>query len=74
MKPSFNFLDSFPQDTDSRRGFELLQKDFVPGELAPTDVLITREDSSIYNQLEAIEYLSNVLAEQPRVVQVNGPT
>tara|TARA_Y100000588_G_scaffold394638_1_gene516211 strand:+ start:3680 stop:5992 length:2313 start_codon:yes stop_codon:yes gene_type:complete len=74
MKPSFNFLDSFPQDTDSRRGFELLQKDFVPGELAPTDVLITRENSSIYNQLEAIEYLSNVLAEQPRVVQVNGPT
>ncbi|MCL0043354.1 MMPL family transporter [Dehalococcoidia bacterium] len=74
MKPSFNFLDSFPQGTDSRRGFELLKNDFVPGELAPTNVLITGDNSSIYNHLEAIEYLSYLLAEHPGVVQVNGPT
>src|SRR5699024_7444253 len=45
MKFSFNQLESFPDDIQSRQGFELLADHFPPGKLAPVDVLLTSNDT-----------------------------
>jgi putative drug exporter of the RND superfamily len=43
---SFNLIKSFPDDIQSRKGYEILEKNFSPGELAPT-TLIVESDSEI---------------------------
>ncbi|WP_152395197.1 MMPL family transporter [Paenibacillus guangzhouensis] len=40
MNYSFNLMKSFPSDTSSRQGFELLEEQFPPGQLAPVTVLL----------------------------------
>ena len=40
---SFNILKSFPEDMESREGFEILEEKYTPGSLAPTTVLISSE-------------------------------
>jgi len=45
MKFSFNQLESFPEDIQSRQGFELLADQFPPGQLAPVDVILTTDDT-----------------------------
>src|SRR5699024_3027521 len=37
---SFNLIKSFPEDMESRVGFELLEENFSPGELAMTTMLV----------------------------------
>ena len=74
LKPSFNFFEGLPEDTDSRVGFELLQESFPPGELAPTEVYVATEEGSIYDNLMAVEGLSAELAGNPLVVSTAGPT
>ncbi|WP_239616224.1 MMPL family transporter [Cohnella mopanensis] len=37
---SFNLMKSFPEDTPSRVGFELLEKQFPPGQLAPVTIIV----------------------------------
>lgn len=46
---SFNILKSFPEDMESREGFEILESKYSPGSLAPTTVLIS-SDSEIENE------------------------
>ncbi|WP_019243841.1 MULTISPECIES: MMPL family transporter [Bacillus] len=41
---SFNLLKSFPDDLESRQGFEILENKYSPGSLAPTNVLIESKD------------------------------
>ena len=74
IKPSFNFLEGFPPDTDSRRGFEMLQRSFPAGELAPTQVMVTTDDGDLYQHLTAVDALAAAVAEVPGVLRVSGPT
>lgn len=40
MKYSFNLMKSFPSDISSRQGFEILEEQFPPGQLAPVTVIL----------------------------------
>ncbi|WP_240041113.1 MMPL family transporter [Paenibacillus ginsengarvi] len=40
MNYSYNLMKSFPEDISSRRGFELLEQSFPPGQLAPVSVIL----------------------------------
>lgn len=51
---SFNLLKSFPDDLESRQGFEILEEKFSPGDLAPTTVLVTSETGIEAGQLSAL--------------------
>lgn len=42
---SFNLLKSFPEDMESREGFEILEKKYSPGSLAPTTVIVTSDEN-----------------------------
>ena len=74
LKPSFNFLESLPAATESRRGFELLQQSFPAGDLAPTRVVVTTDDSDVFQHLAALEALAAALEDAPGVLRVSGPT
>lgn len=50
---SFNILKSFPEDMESREGFEILESKYSPGSLAPTTVLIS-SDSEIESESLAV--------------------
>src|SRR5699024_7944526 len=43
-KISFNQLESFPEDIESRQGFDMLAENFPPGKLAPLDVVVLSKD------------------------------
>ncbi|WP_042352360.1 MMPL family transporter [Bacillus massiliigorillae] len=51
MQFSFNLLKSFPEDLESRQGFEILEEKYSPGSLAPTTVLITSNEKINGEQL-----------------------
>jgi len=72
--PSFNFLDGFPDDAESKRGYELLSKSFPKGQLAPTQIFIESESDQISDSLGSLEALSASLAATTGVLQVSGPT
>ncbi len=74
LKPSFNFLQGLPADTESRRGFEMLQRSFPAGELAPTQVVVTTEDGDVLQHLAALDTLAAALDEVPGILRVSGPT
>ncbi len=74
IKPSFNFLEGFPANTDSRRGFEMLQQSFPAGELAPTQVLVKTDDGDVYQHLVALEALAATLDNELAILRVSGPT
>ncbi len=74
LKPSFNFLESLPAATESRRGFELLQQSFPAGDLAPTRVVVTTDDSDVLQHLAALEALAAALEDAPGALRVSGPT
>ncbi|MCJ8009812.1 MMPL family transporter [Lederbergia wuyishanensis] len=40
IKYSFNLLKSFPEDMPSRQGFELLEKNYPAGQLAPVNIVL----------------------------------
>jgi len=42
---SFNLIKSFPEDMESRVGFELLEDNFAPGELATTTVIVESNET-----------------------------
>lgn len=83
---SFNILKSFPEDMESRVGFEVLEEKYSPGSLAPTSVLITSDEkiesaavSTVIAELEkqdGVESLSPSSEEinnlLPTVVSENG--
>lgn len=55
IKYSFNLINSFPEEMNSRIGFEILESSYPAGELAPVTVLIEREEGLL---LEEEEYQS----------------
>ncbi|CAM3850406.1 MMPL family transporter [Alkalicoccus chagannorensis] len=71
---SFNLLNSFPDDMDSRVGFEQLEESFPPGELAPVTVLLEQEDGLTgEDALEQTEALAAMLEERSDVLNVEVP-
>ena len=72
--PSFNFIDGFPDDVDSKRGYELLAESFPEGQLAPTEVFVQSQNRPIVESLSSLEELSKSLANTPGVLRVVGPT
>jgi uncharacterized membrane protein YdfJ with MMPL/SSD domain len=72
--PSFNFIDGFPDDAESKRGYVMLADSFPEGQLAPTEIFIETPDSAITDRLEAVEEFSATIAGTPGIYRVNGPT
>jgi uncharacterized membrane protein YdfJ with MMPL/SSD domain len=72
--PSFNFIDGFPDDAESKRGYVLLADSFPEGQLAPTEIFIETPDTGIAGRLEAVEELSATIAGTPGIYRVSGPT
>lgn len=75
-QPTFNFLTSFRDPTESGSGYVLLQKHFPPGTLAPTTVLIQLQgsNSDVYAHLKQIDAVTAALQKVDGVATVQGPT
>lgn len=73
LQYEFDTMKSFPEDMPSRQGYEILEKQFEKGDLAPTTVLF---ESTEAVTAEQEENLKTILAAQPLVsnVRVNGVT
>lgn len=63
MKYSFNLMKSFPNDISSRQGFEILEKNFPPGQLAPVTVILKSDKEIALDQsfLDKLASLSNAM-------------
>jgi RND superfamily putative drug exporter len=72
--PSFNFIDGFPDDAESKQGYSLLAESFPQGLLAPTEIFVESGESSISNSVDSLEEFSATLASTPGVLRVIGPT
>ncbi|WP_242144667.1 MULTISPECIES: MMPL family transporter [unclassified Bacillus cereus group] len=44
MQYSFNLLKSFPENLQSRQGYELIEQKYSPGQLAPITVVMSKEE------------------------------
>jgi len=75
-QPTFNFLTSFRDPTDSSKGFAILQQHFPAGTLAPTTVLIQFKGDTpdAYQHLAQIDAITVALQNVPGVAKVQGPT
>jgi len=73
---SFNLINSFPEDMNSRVGFEKLEDNFPPGELAPVTVLLeTKEKFELTEQeWEKLQGLQTSLEETDGVFEVSLPS
>ncbi|GAE27289.1 hypothetical protein JCM9140_3420 [Halalkalibacter wakoensis JCM 9140] len=62
---SFNIIQSFPEDMNSRVGFEQIEERFPAGELAPTTVLLENKDGFTLTEEEivALENLNQELLQ-----------
>lgn len=71
LKYEFDTMKSFPEDMPSRMGYEILEKQFEKGDLAPTTVIFEAKDEVSAEQQEA---LKAALLDQPLVsnVRING--
>ena len=74
MVPSFNFIDGFPDDVESKSGYALLKKGFAPGDLSPTSVFIHTPDHDVIEHSAFIEGLANAIEDNPGVNHVKGMT
>ena len=72
--PSFNFIDGFPDDVESKAGYELLKKGFAPGDLSPTTVFIHTPGNDVVEQSEFIELLAQRIENNSGVNHVKGIT
>lgn len=69
IKYSFNLIKSFPEDLESRVGFEILEDSFTKGDLAPTDILLTIDKKGDITQ-EKVNTLLSELGKQKEVDKV----
>ncbi|MFD3450272.1 MMPL family transporter [Microbacteriaceae bacterium 4G12] len=69
---SFNLLKSFPEDMSSRKGFELLEKNYPAGELAPVTIVLESKDNIDVNKefLNQVKKLEEALQQQEEVSTV----
>ncbi|WP_106495261.1 MMPL family transporter [Lentibacillus sp. Marseille-P4043] len=64
----FDTMKSFPEDMPSREGYEILEENFEPGDLAPTTVLFESDDTVTKTEQKK---LANTLSERPLVDNVH---
>ncbi|OAS19884.1 MMPL family transporter [Paenibacillus oryzisoli] len=50
MRYSFNLMKSFPSDISSRQGFDTLEAQFPPGQLAPVTVLMDSKKEIVWDE------------------------
>jgi RND superfamily putative drug exporter len=74
IKPSHNFLAGFPDDMESKVGYEMLAESFPPGRLAPTEIYIVASESNILTAAAEIDDLSARLSKTEGIVSVFSPT
>lgn len=65
---SFNLIKSFPEDMESRQGYEILEKKYNPGDLAATSVLLSSEKDPL--TMDQLKKVREVLLKQPGVQDV----
>ena len=74
INPSHNFLAGFPDDMESKVGYEMLAESFPPGRLAPTEIYIVASESNILTAAAEIDDLSARLSKTEGIVSVFSPT
>ena len=72
LKPSFSFIDGFPDDAESKIGAQILDDSFGAGELAPTNIFVNTTD--VDGSLVDLDRLTQAVAAVPGVTRVSGPT
>ncbi|MDN3019869.1 MMPL family transporter [Paenibacillus sp. BSR1-1] len=65
---SFNIMKSFPEELSSRQGFELLEKHYPAGQLAPVTVILTSDESMVLDE----KFLKSVKTLEENLKAVNG--
>lgn len=73
---SFNLLKSFPEDMNSRVGFEVMEESYPPGDLAPVTVLLENKNGFVIDD-EMSNKLDNLQAQigsQPGVQEMGIST
>jgi RND superfamily putative drug exporter len=68
--PSFNFLDGFPADVESKVGYNLMKKGFPAGELSPITVFVNTGSGNIMDHQEVIESIGYSIGEVSGVNRV----
>lgn len=67
LKFEFDMVKSFPDDMDSRVGYEIVEARYDKGELAPTTVLFISDDELSQDHIQS---LSDKLAAQPNIASL----
>jgi RND superfamily putative drug exporter len=65
---SFNIMKSFPEELSSRQGFELLEKHYPAGQLAPVTVILTNNDQIVLDE----KFLKSVKTLEEKLKNTNG--
>ena len=75
-QPTFNFLTAFRDPTDSSQGYNLLQKHFPAGTLAPTTILVQLRgnDANAYDHFAQLDAVTASLQKLAGVANVESPT
>ncbi len=75
IKFTYDILSSFPKDMESRQGFDLIGKQFSPGELAPAKLIIDTkgkaDGADLKVMLGGISYVDTVSDPQQGAVDKN---
>ncbi len=77
LNPSYDSLESLPQDEESVQGFELLRQSFPEGQLSPTNVYVTfPAGESVFDpdNLQLVHQLSEEIAGIDGVASVSAPS
>lgn len=72
---TYDSITSLPEGTEARQGFEYLRESFPAGESAPIEVYVALDDdSSVYENLGAIDTMTRLLNEYKGVALVESAT
>ncbi|MBR91375.1 MAG: hypothetical protein CL903_01025 [Dehalococcoidia bacterium] len=74
MKPSFSFVDGFPDDSESKIGYKMINEGFPGGQLSPTQIFLKTDGNNINEGLMDIEYLSAAISNTEGISKVYSAT
>tara|TARA_B100000427_G_scaffold298586_1_gene279690 strand:+ start:1987 stop:4242 length:2256 start_codon:yes stop_codon:yes gene_type:complete len=74
MKPSFSFVDGFPDDSESKIGYKMINEGFPGGQLSPTQIFVKTDTNNITDGLMDIEYLSAAINNIDGISKVYSAT
>ncbi|MFC7678672.1 MMPL family transporter [Paenibacillus sp. GCM10028914] len=63
VKFTYDIMSSFPKDMASRQGFDIIGKQFSPGQLAPVKVIVDTEGKNVEqlkDDLSALPYINKI--------------